>query len=150
MYCFGVRERPPPRSAASDFYASANDDGCFYSSRILQAVGDLVNLFVIKHQQQIKCNTIELLAKVPERTVVTSAARCSGRFFFDPSSFYGPPNSETLFPPRHGSTSSGVPADSKLISCERLCRSAIDHRRHTTNTGQCAIGTGGQFRVRSE
>ena len=31
-----------------------------------------------------------------------------------------------------------VPADSNLIV--RLCRSAIDHRRHSTDAGQCAIG----------
>ena len=35
-----------------------------------------------------------------------------------------------------------VTADSNLIG--RLYRSAIDHR-HSTNTGQYAIGTGGQF-----
>ena len=29
----------------------------------------------------------------------------------------------------------------------RLCRSAIDHHRHSTKTGQCAIGTGGQYQV---
>ena len=38
-----------------------------------------------------------------------------------------------------------VPADSNLISFCRLCRSAIDHHRHSTNSGQCAIGAGGQF-----
>ena len=34
-----------------------------------------------------------------------------------------------------------VTATSNLISFRRLCRSAIDHRRQSTNTGQCAIGT---------
>ena len=29
----------------------------------------------------------------------------------------------------------------------RLCRSEIDHRRHSTDTGQYAIGTGGQYQV---
>ena len=38
-------------------------------------------------------------------------------------------------------------ADSNLISFSRLCRSAIDHHRHSTNTGQYAIGAGGQFGV---
>ena len=37
-----------------------------------------------------------------------------------------------------------VPADSNLISLGRLCQSAIDHHRHSTNTGQCVIGTDGQ------
>jgi len=53
-----VRKKPPPRSTASDFYAGANNDGCFYGSRIPQAVGDLVNLLAIKPLQKIKCNTI--------------------------------------------------------------------------------------------
>ena len=34
-----------------------------------------------------------------------------------------------------------------LISFRRLCRSAIDHHRPSTDTGQCAIGMGGQFGV---
>ena len=34
-----------------------------------------------------------------------------------------------------------VTADSNLISFGRLYRSAIDHHRHSTDTGQCAIGT---------
>ena len=34
----------------------------------------------------------------------------------------------------------GVTAAPNLISFGRLCRSAIDHRRHSTNAGQCAIG----------
>ncbi len=38
-----------------------------------------------------------------------------------------------------------VTAASNSISFRRLCRSAIDHRRHSTNPGQCAIGMGGQF-----
>ncbi len=38
-----------------------------------------------------------------------------------------------------------VTTDSNSISFRRLCRSAIDHRRHSTDTGQYAIGTGGQF-----
>ena len=29
----------------------------------------------------------------------------------------------------------------------RLCRSAIDHRRHSTSYGQCETGMGGQFGV---
>ena len=40
-----------------------------------------------------------------------------------------------------------VTADSNLISFGRLCRSAIDDHRPSTNTGQCAIGTAGQFGV---
>ena len=36
-----------------------------------------------------------------------------------------------------------VTADSNLIG--RLYRSAIDHRRHSTDAGQCAIGRGSQF-----
>ena len=36
-------------------------------------------------------------------------------------------------------------AAANLISFGRLCRSAIDHHRHSTDAGQCAIGTGGQF-----
>ena len=32
-----------------------------------------------------------------------------------------------------------VPADSNSISFGKLCRSAIDHHRHSINTGQCAI-----------
>ena len=36
----------------------------------------------------------------------------------------------------------GVTADSNFISFGRLCRSAIDHRHYSINTGQCAIGTG--------
>ena len=32
-----------------------------------------------------------------------------------------------------------VTADSNSISFSRLCRSAIDHHRHSINTGQCAI-----------
>ena len=35
-----------------------------------------------------------------------------------------------------------VLAASNSISFERLCRSAIDHHRQLTGTGQCAIGTG--------
>ena len=34
-----------------------------------------------------------------------------------------------------------VLADPKLIGFGRLYRSAIDHHRHSTDTGQCAIGT---------
>ena len=40
-----------------------------------------------------------------------------------------------------------VPAAPNLISFGRWCRSAIDHHRQSTNTGQCAIGTGGKFGV---
>jgi len=40
-----------------------------------------------------------------------------------------------------------VTADSNSISFRRLCRSAIDHRRRSTSTGQCAIGRSGQFGV---
>ena len=39
----------------------------------------------------------------------------------------------------------GAIPDSNTISFRRLCRSAIDHRHQSTNTGQYAIGTGGQF-----
>ena len=38
-----------------------------------------------------------------------------------------------------------VTATPNLISFRMWCRSAIDHRRHSIDTGQCAIGTGGQF-----
>ena len=38
-----------------------------------------------------------------------------------------------------------VTATPNLISFRRWCRSAIDHRRHFIDTGQCAIGTGGQL-----
>jgi len=37
-----------------------------------------------------------------------------------------------------------VTATPNLISFRRLCRSEIDHQQ-STNTGQCAIGMGGQF-----
>ena len=38
-----------------------------------------------------------------------------------------------------------VTADCNLIRFRRLYRSAIDHRHQSTNTGQYAIGMGGQF-----
>ncbi len=40
---------------------------------------------------------------------------------------------------------SRVTAASNSISFRRLCRSAIDHHRHSTDAGRCAIGRGGQF-----
>ena len=35
----------------------------------------------------------------------------------------------------------------KFYHFGRLCRYAIDHRRHSIGTGQCVIGTGGQFGI---
>jgi len=37
-----------------------------------------------------------------------------------------------------------------LISFGSLCRSAIDHHRHSTNTGPCAAGTGNQLAGKRE
>ena len=48
-------------------------------------------------------------------------------------------------PDDHAETTEAALLPPILDQLGRLRRSAIDHHRHSTNTGQCAIGTGGQY-----